>query len=116
MAKKQPNEIPKTEPPAGMIPYKDLPNTGFQKGHKLAKGGNNGGAGRKPNVVKELERALINNPKDITTTWRKMVELAHAGNVQAIELHLNRTLGKQRAEVLDLADAEGGKRVTIVIE
>lgn len=112
-----PSDNPRDTNPARPIPFKDLPPGGrFQPGHQYAKGGARDGAGRKTNEVKELERALKNNPKDIKATWAKMVAMAHAGNIEAIRLHLARVFGKE-AQSVELSEGEDGKaRVTIIVQ
>ncbi len=120
MAKK-PNQSSGNETPdpdsRDRAPYKDLPNSRFQKGHeRYALGGARPGSGRKCSEVKELERKLKNNAGDIRKTWLKMVELAHAGNVEAIKLHIERVFGKIPAATMTTEESENAiRKVTIIV-
>jgi len=103
-----------------IAPMPDLANVPFgllpRKYPTLTReGGARAGSGRKSKEIKEIEYALMNNPEDIGKTWAKMVELAHAGNVDAIRLHLARVFGKEAPHVDPEAAEKELPRVTIIV-
>jgi hypothetical protein len=77
----------------------------FQKGHKLARGGRRPGAGRKPNVVREMvESGDFSAAPDVAEVVDQLRHLALHGaservQVQACIAYLDRKLGKPRQTV-----------------
>lgn len=103
----------------------------FERGNKVAPGGKRLGAGRKPDSWKRLVNlALTRNvtPEDLDSAFKMMVVLARSGSIRALELLLERTVGKvPQAQELSgpgggpiehavLTDSERVERVVALLE
>lgn len=84
---------------------------GFEKGHKLAKGGKRAGAGRKPSLRVVMQRALEQIDQKFPGLIDKLIELAMDGNTEALKYLLDRRLGKPSFQ--GQVDIKGGEQIGV---
>ena len=71
----------------------------FEKGNKIAKGGARVGAGRKKEPSTLVKESLERLDSDIPAIFKKLTEVALAGDVKAAMYLIDRRLGKPQQDV-----------------